>query len=226
MSANVQNMLKNPSKTSHQAKRLMSTSQGPGMGHSSQTVTAFHSTGYHHRADMRQAAESTQKGVGNFNHPLFLDQYNQDSLQRGFANQRSPVNDRSGALHQLIIQNANLKQMNKPKSATGHRISGKQNRFKNLNNSGRFVGQNSTIIHSAYNNQGPSAPAGPVGGNGAGQQQIKVFQHPKTGGWMEQSVTAPTQVSASKPGQVAGPPSGAQPGAQTDVTGGTLFSKS
>lgn len=60
--------------------------------------------------------------------------------------------------------------MNKPKSATGNRISGKQSksnhsctnlfdisftpidRFKNLNNSGRFVGQNSTIIHSAYNN--------------------------------------------------------------------------
>ena len=136
MSANVQNMLKNPSKTSHQAKRLMSTSQGPGMGHSSQTVTAFHSTGYHHRADMRQAAESTQKGVGNFNHPLFLDQYNQDSLQRGFANQRSPVNDRSGALHQLIIQNANLKQMNKPKSATGHRISGKQSKSSSTHSHG------------------------------------------------------------------------------------------
>ena len=118
---------------------------------------------------MRQAAESTQKGVGNFNHPLFIEQYNQESLSRGFANQRSPVNERSGAIHQLLMQNANLKQMNKPKSATGHRISGKQSksnrytnlfdisftlidRFKNLNNSGRFVGQNSTIIHSAYNN--------------------------------------------------------------------------
>ena len=98
------------------------------MGHSSQTVTAFHSTGYHHRADMRQAAESTQKGVGNFNHPLFLEQYNQESLSRGFANQRSPVNERSGAIHQLLMQNANLKQTNKPKSATGHRISGKQSK--------------------------------------------------------------------------------------------------
>lgn len=166
MSANVQNMLKNQEK-SHQAKRLMSTSQGPGAGSNAQAAAAFHSTGYHHR----QAGEGNQK-VGSFNHPqmnMNQLQNNQDFLQRGFANLGSPVNDRSGAIHQLIMQNANLKQINKPKSATGHRISGKQSksnsslthfapsisfcldRFKNLNNSGRFVGQNSTIIHSAYN---------------------------------------------------------------------------
>jgi len=43
------------------------------MGHSSQTVTAFHSTGLQNRGDMRQAAESTQKGLENFNNPLFID---------------------------------------------------------------------------------------------------------------------------------------------------------
>lgn len=115
---------------------------------------------------------------------------NQDLHQRGFVNQRSPVNDRSGAEQYLIMQNPLLKQVNKPKSATGHRISGNKSkfhtiplhlkfiiididRFKNLNNSGRFVGQNSTIIHQAYNN--------------SNMQQLKVNQKPIAGGWMEQS---------------------------------------
>lgn len=132
MSANVQNMLKNPEKASHQARRLMSTSQGPGTGHNPQTAAAFHSTGYHHRGGEhhRQAGDSSQK-PGSFHHPqvnLNQIQNNQEFLLRGFANQRSPVNDRSGAIHQLIMQNANLKQMTKPKSATGHRISGKQSK--------------------------------------------------------------------------------------------------
>jgi hypothetical protein len=175
---------------------------------------------------MRQAAESTQKGVGNFNHPLFIEQYNQEALARGFANQRSPVNERSGALHQLLMQNANLKQMNKPKSATGNRISGK-NRFKNLNHSGRFVGQNSTIIHSAYNNQQSSVAGGPNGSNPLRPQQIKMFQHPKSGGWMESSGAAPSQVSGSKPGQLIGhSQDGAQSGPNNELPGAQMFAKS
>lgn len=66
--------------------------------------------------------------------------------------------------------------MNKPKSANGNRITNNKNRFKSLNNSGRFVGQNSTIIHhsrhSGYNNQNI--------------QHLKMYSNnPKAGGWID-----------------------------------------
>lgn len=111
-----------------------------------------------------------------------------DFIQRCFQQQRSPVNDRSEAIQQLVAANPQLKQMNKPKSATGHRITNStKNRFKSLNNSRRFVGQNSTIIHhtrhSGYNNN-----------NG---QRLKMYSNnPKTSGWVEPASTSTTgQVS-------------------------------
>ena len=62
--------------------------------------------------------------------------------------QRSPVNDRTGAIQQLVMQNPQIQ--NKPKSAHANRIPNKiqkVDRFKSLNNSGRFY-QNSTIIQN------------------------------------------------------------------------------
>ena len=65
------------------------------------------------------------------------------------------------------------------------------------------MGQNSTIIHSAYNNQGHGGPMGPHGSNPLMQQQFKMFKHPKNGGWIEPS-TQPTQVSGCKPSHMMG----------------------
>jgi hypothetical protein len=67
-------------------------------------------------------------------------------------------------------------------------------RFKNLNNSGRFVGQNSTIIHSAYNNQN--------------RQHLKLYSKPKAGGWIGDA--SQTNSGSKNIGNASGQNSGAQ----------------
>lgn len=116
----------------------------------------------------------------------------QDFIQRCFGNQRSPTNERQEAFHQMMIQTNNMRNQNKPKSAQGHRMVNNQSkfslaltpsvfidRFKNMNTSSRFVGQNSTIIHHSRHS----------GYNNTNVQPLKVFQgNSQKGGWMDQSI--------------------------------------
>ena len=91
-----------------------------------------------------------------------------------------------------MIQTNNMRNQNKPKSAQGHRMVNNQSkfalvltpsvfidRFKNMNTSSRFVGQNSTIIHHSRHS----------GYNNTNVQPLKVFQgNSQKGGWMDQSI--------------------------------------
>lgn len=118
MSTNMSNLVQNQPKSHHASRRPAHTAGGPGSN------AAFHSSGIENQQD---APDSYSNANQQFNN-LSNISHNQEFMQRGFANQRSPVNDRSGALQYLVMQNPHLKNITKPKSATGHRISGKQSK--------------------------------------------------------------------------------------------------
>jgi len=131
MSANIPQMVQHSVNAGGQAKRVVSTAKA---GSQQANAAGFHSTGYNNNGnqmgDFKDDQQLFSSSQPSNNYQGYLNPQ-QEFLQRGFKKQRSPVNDRTmtgpGGIQQLM-QNPQLKHINKPKSATGHRISGKQSK--------------------------------------------------------------------------------------------------